>query len=223
MRNWGMVITSFYALIVVGLLVPAMALLADESPDLKDLAESYTHWALWLWVGMLVGGEALLLFLSVDTSRKRLKPRQHILVSISTAAVLFALLTFAALISLEVAVFGSRIPESLQVFRVPDSTAKIFAWWAGLWLFWAILFYLYLRDSPRLITRLVSWLLAGSVLELLIAIPCHLIVRQRNECTEPAVTSFGVVTGIAIMLLSFGPSVLLLYRKRLNAYAKPHR
>jgi len=52
----------------------------------------------------------------------------------------------------------------------------------------------------------------------LVAVPCHVIVRRRDDCSAPIATSFGIVTGIAVMLLSFGPSVLLLYKKRLDAY-----
>ncbi len=52
----------------------------------------------------------------------------------------------------------------------------------------------------------------------LIAIPCHIIVRQRDECMAPAVTGFGIATGIAVMLMAFGPSVIFLYQKRLQQY-----
>ena len=43
---------------------------------------------------------------------------------------------------------------------------------AAIWLLWGIVFYLYFRNSTQVMTRAVSWLLKGSVLELLIAVPC---------------------------------------------------
>ncbi|PYU02247.1 MAG: hypothetical protein DMG38_00900 [Acidobacteria bacterium] len=97
--------------------------------------------------------------------------------------------------------------------------ASPFLFFGIAWAFWGIVFYLFLRNSSTVVDRIVSWLLRGSVLELLVAVPCHVIVRRRHECSAPMVTSFGIVTGIAIMLLSFGPGVLFLYRKRLDTYA----
>jgi hypothetical protein len=79
-------------------------------------------------------------------------------------------------------------------------------------------FYLYLRGSSQPVNRALTWLLRGSVLELLIAVPSHVIVRRRDECCAPILTSFGIVTGIAVMLLTFGPGILLLYKKRIESY-----
>jgi len=59
-------------------------------------------------------------------------------------------------------------------------------------------------------------LLRGSILELLVAVPSHIIVRQRNECCAPIVTFWGIVTGISVMLLSFGPGVLFLFAARVR-------
>ena len=219
MRKWGIVITVFYALIVLGLLVPGAVFLVGRDFShwhdlLKGITETYQEWLVWIPIAVVLSGQALLLFLSVDASQKRLKPRAHIVVSCSVTAILLALLTSAVVLSLGYAVSSEKTMD-----KYFDTTAQLLGFWGFLWLLWGILFYLYARNSTELVTRAVSWLLKGSVLELLVVVPCHVIVRRRHDCSAPVVTSFGIATGIAIMLLSFGPSVLLLYKKRLDSYA----
>jgi len=213
MRKWGIVITTVYALIVLILVDPFVALITNNGYLFRG--NYYSEWLLWVLVAALVAGEALLLFVSVDTSRQRMKPRSHILVSCVTGAMLFALLAYGAICSLGVGVYGDKFGGGFF-----DSRARILSAWGVLWLLWGIVLYLYLRNSVAVVTRIVSWLLKGSVLELLVAIPCHVIVRRRGDCCAPAATSMGIATGIAIMLLSFGPGVLFLYKKRLDSYSR---
>ena len=91
-------------------------------------------------------------------------------------------------------------------------------WWLGLWVMWGIIFYIYHRGAPSGVDRAVSWLLKGSVLELLIVVPAHVVVRRREDCSAPLATGFGIATGIAMMLMCFGPGILSLYQKRIEAY-----
>jgi hypothetical protein len=226
MRKWGILISAFYAFILLVLIVPGVVFLAG--PDFSDhaLRDTYGDWLVWITVLIVLSAQALLLFLSVDTSHKRLKPRTHIMVSCAVVALLTALLTTAVVWSLGVALRGDKFFEFFDDFskRFLDNDKYflaylILAFWGTLWLLWAILFYFYYRNSSPVITRLISWLLKGSILELLIVVPCHVIVRRRHDCSAPAATSFGIATGLAIMLLSFGPSVLFLYKKRLDSYS----
>jgi len=217
MRKWGIVISVFYAVIVVGLLAPAglrLAMAGSDAPFFKTLGEMYTEWLVWAAIFALIGGQAILLFLSVDTSQKRLKPRTHLAVSVVAGSMLFALLSFAAISAGGAAVAGDKFIDWFW-----DTEMEVVWVFLAFWLVWGVLFYLYFRNSAAVTTRIVSWLLKGSVLELLIAVPCHVWVRRRGDCSAPMATSFGIVTGIAVMLLAFGPSVLLLYKKRLDGYS----
>lgn len=49
---------------------------------------------------------------------------------------------------------------------------------------WAVLFYCFGRagDMSAFAQRLSKWLIHGSIVELLVAVPCHIIVRHRNDC-----------------------------------------
>jgi hypothetical protein len=221
MRKWGILVSTFYALIVLVLIVPAAVFLIGDNPTLPRvigaLREASGEWLLWLPVLAVLSGQALLLFLSVDTSQKRLKPRAHILVSCAVTGVLLALLVTAAVFSV-----GSAISSDKFMDKYFDTAAEVVGFWLIVWLLWGAIFYWYARNSAEIVTRAVSWLLKGSVLELLIAVPCHVIVRRRHECSAPIVTSFGIGTGIAIMLLSFGPSVLFLIKRRLDSYPPRH-
>src|SRR4051794_32546529 len=215
MRKWGIVVTLVYAAIVVGLLSPAFLLMSGVRWwDLRhsSVQSMYSQWSYWIFPAVFIVGEATLLFLAVDASQKRFKPRTHLLVSCLTGALFTAVLLACTFWSLGVAIKGENFTDSMSKFRYSYGLL------AALWALWAGIFYFFLRNSSAVVTRIISWLLKGSVLELLVAVPCHVIVRRRNECSAPFVSGFGIATGLAIMLLSFGPGVLLLYKKRLDSY-----
>ena len=220
MRKWGIVISVFYAMIVLGLLIPAAFSMGGTAAPFsqefhEDLHDFYSMWQAWIPIVAVLAGQATLLFLSVDTSFRKLKPRAHIAVSVALSSMLVAMLAVAVFYCVDAAMRGDNFGEGYHL----DTAAGMFELWGALWVLWGIVFYLYFRNSSQVTERAVSWLLKGSVLELLIAVPCHVIVRRRHDCSAPVVTSFGIATGIAVMLLCFGPSVLFLFKKRLDAYS----
>lgn len=224
MKKWGILVTAFYAGIILFLIVPGTARLTVGDPVTKifsDLSGLYRGLGqepmFWVWLAILIGGEGIM-FLSVDVTTRRFRPRQHIFLSEVAIMLALALLSGAAFYSLLAARYADR--ENFWG-DVLENHQKRFLLLLVLWLFWGIVFYIYARGSAIPVTRLVGWLLKGSVLELLIAVPCHVIVRRRHDCSAPILTGYGIATGLAVMLMTFGPGVLFLYRKRLKQYEKP--
>ena len=224
MRRWGIVLTLFYAVIVVGLLVPGGIWIIGYvgrangfESLLQGTREVLANWLISAVIAVILISQALLLFLSVDTSQKRLKPQARIWVTCAVAGGLSGLLAWSAVFSLGVGISGDKFLDFFKTWT--ETNTGLLETWAGLWLMWGVIFYVYYRKKSEVVNLVVTWLLRGSVLELLIAVPCHVLVRKRDQCCAPLVTSFGIVTGVAIMLMSFGPSILFLYKKRLDGYA----
>jgi hypothetical protein len=225
MRKWGFLITAFYVSVILFFLLPLTGFLAEY-----DLGDSFTDswppvdgdffievWPAVIWIAVLILGQMLLLFLSVDTSFRRIQQRRHIGVSIATVALMVGMLTGVAIWSVIVAISGDEAFDNNEVAWSIGFLAAV----ALSWLCWTFVFRTYkVGDSERL-NKLIGWLIKGSILELLIVVPCHVIVRQRGDCSAPLVTGFGISTGIAVMLLAFGPSILYLYQKRLASYKAP--
>jgi hypothetical protein len=211
MGRWGVVMSVVYALVVVGVLVPGAVFQSGGSnstwswgPFLNELGSSYRSWLLWIPIVMVLAGQVLLLFLSVNTRWRRFKLQRHVATACAVACGLTALLASSAIWSVGAALRGDGVMNSFF-----DAEARTIGFVVILWLFWGVVFYVYLRNNLEAMTGIISWLLRGSILELLVVVPCHIVARRRGESCATIYTSFGIATGIAVMLLSFGPSVLL--------------
>jgi hypothetical protein len=219
-RRWGVIISGFYAAVIFGFLMPVFPVIF-ELP--LEKGEGFGWWNVYTddflvfvtWGSLLVGGQALLLFLSVDTSWRRLKPRRHIAITAAITGLLITLLAVAGILSLAMAFDEDSLSGD---WAGVGAEAWILIFWVMSWIAWGIVFYRYCRGGSMTFERAISWLLKGSVLELMIAVPAHVIVRSRGDCSAPFLTSWGIVTGLAIMLMCFGPGVLALYKKRIDAY-----
>jgi len=84
------------------------------------------------------------------------------------------------------------------------------------WIIWSVIFFRLSRTAapPDFISRQCRLLLQGSILELLIAVPTHIVARYRNYCCAGFMTFIGLTMGISVMLFSFGPAVFFLYIDR---------
>jgi hypothetical protein len=227
MKRWAVLTVLLYALALLLLTVPVILIAfggwANNSVKLMKL---YLPWGYWLWLAVLVAGQALLLLLPLNIAERRLPARRPLKVPVIVTGFFLANLCFARLFSLFCALFKEEgfsifgfltpftanqvFPSDLQVMVGVIITVLVF------WFIWAVVFHRFaIADNPdALLKRTTRWLLRGSILELLVAVPSHVIVRRRDDCCAPAGTFWGIATGISVMLLCFGPGVFFLFVER---------
>jgi hypothetical protein len=221
MKKWGIVTAALYVAALVLVTIPVLTL---AFPKASGLYLIYSAWGYWVWVGFITLCALLLIAAPVRLERAPNRSRRPLTLTIVATGLFLTLLLFGAVISIgEVLAHGNALG-----WLGSDGTAaivKLAFLTVGLWVLWAaVLYWVTRRAAPFAAARTVArTLLAGSILELLVAVPSHVIVRGRDECCAGMYTALGLVTGISVMLLSLGPGVFFLYRERMARIRQPAR
>ena len=81
----------------------------------------------------------------------------------------------------------------------------------ALWCFWSVIFCVYWRqsDSYTWAGRVIRGLIAGSVLELIVAVPVY--ATRQEECYCARGSYAGLVFAGTVLLWAFGPGILILF------------
>lgn len=236
MKRWAILTVILYALALILLTVPMVFVALGDwgaksrGMNLKEIWSLYANFGYWLWLAVLVGGQFLLLLLPINLTERRLPARRPLKTPVLITGFFLANLFFAGILSLLCAIFGDKADKKFDLSLLfngdaanqqPNGDGVAFTMVLTVLVFWLVWAFIFRRatqsDEPdALLARLKRWLLRGSILELIIAVPSHVIVRRREDCCAPLGTFWGIATGISVMLLCFGPGVFFLFVERMQ-------
>ena len=242
MKRWALVVLGLYLLILIVLTVPVILLAfapwkgsnPAEAVRLAEAVGVFAAWPYWLWVAVMILGQAVLLKVPVNLAERRPIARRSLVPPVIVAGMMMGSLAVGGIYSL------------VEVFFHDLDHVPRWAWWGGpatgiiIWCLWGAVFLRMTRRvdpaaalkasvgelpvehirlvhslSPRdLISRQCRLLLKGSILELLVAVPSHIWVRRQTYCCAGFMTFIGITFGLSVMLFSFGPAVFFLYVDR---------
>ena len=222
MKHWGLVTVALYVALAVMLAFPLHQLCFNwgKTPlGASSAVAMIGHWGFWLWIGLSALCQAALLLVPVAVSAGRPVTRRTVFVPAITSAFLLALVCVSSILTVAAGIFGDRSERLYEMLGTePEEVLlNIALYFALTWLLWGLVFSSFCKvdgDRDRFIARSTRWLLRGSILELLVAIPSHIAARQRNDCCAPIVTFWGIATGITVMLVAFGPGIYFLFVER---------
>jgi hypothetical protein len=236
MKRWALLTVGLYALILIGLAGPVACLSFADEPDQMVKVHQAVYgsaffalvnnnsdkWALllispWMWALVMGLAQAALLVVPVRVaSRKPVTTRWLIWPVLAALAMLLLMTAGMLVVALETV---EKTP-----FLRDQTTMIIIACGVGaVWAIWAFVFGFYTIRGGRqnFMTRLTRSLLAGSILELLVAVPAHVVARARGYCCAGFGTFWGIAAGISVMLFAFGPAVFVLFARRYGDLRRP--
>jgi hypothetical protein len=213
MKKWSLIVAALYGLVLVVVFIPvtAIAFVKKGELNLNLPTELLREWGFWLTIAVLVIAQFALLRLPVAEASRRPQQQRSLWSTVLAAAFAMGLLVYGA---------GLSIWE--LVSRLEESKGSDTGCWVALgiglasWAAWSIYFHRSIAGvAPAMQTRrLQRHLWTGSILELLVAIPIHIVARHRDYCCAGALTFIGLTCGISVMLFAFGPAVYFLFVER---------
>jgi hypothetical protein len=221
MKRWALLVVGLYGLILAALSLPVI-IAAFAPASLPDIAKVVASWEFYaytgIWAGVMMLTQTALLVVPVRVAAARPVKKRHVFWLILAAVVAMLLLLGAMIVAAQEHIANT---EGLP----PLAGWLGFAVIAAAWLAWSLLFGLFSprKEPPNAVTRVVRILLAGSILELLVAVPTHVIARSRNYCCAGFGTFCGLAVGLSVLLFAFGPGVFALFVRRWQAIRPPRQ
>jgi len=209
MKHWAWVVAALYAAILICLTVPAVLLAFAPTTTVKAAAQAFAWAPYWIWLALMFVSQFALLAVPVRIASLR---------PVTSGPVWRTILAGGLMAG------GLVAGAFLSVYELLTRLSGDGNWpfWSALallmitWFAWVLAFHrLSRRAEPAdLVSRQCRSLFKGSVLELLIAVPTHIVARHRDYCCAGFLTFIGLTMGASVMLFAFGPAVFVLFAER---------
>jgi hypothetical protein len=213
MKRWAVIVAILYSLMLGVLSLPVILAAWAPEKGLKDTAEIYGQWQWWLCLAVMGLAQFAMLAVPVRLASRHPMTRRPLALTILAGGLMMGLLVTGAVYSLcEFALAQNALerPNGILTNRMALGLG------VAEWCIWALIFFRLSRtaEPQDLVSRQCKWLLKGSILELLIAVPTHIVARCRDYCCAGVMTFIGLTLGMSVMLFSFGPGVFFLFVAR---------
>jgi hypothetical protein len=208
MKRWAVLVVVLYFLILISLTAPLILVGFYPTVTARGALGPFAEGVYWAALGVMLAAQAVMLLVPVDLSLGRPTPQRSVLWTILACGLMVGLLGVGVVISLDEFIRKEKAGTG--------DTALAWAAMLGLWAVWTLVFYRTSRGAAAMdvVTRQCRYLLKGSILELLVAVPTHIVARARDYCCAGLYTFIGIAFGVAVMLFSFGPGVFFLFAAR---------
>lgn len=223
MKRWAVLVAILYVLMLGVLSLPVVCACfypktgfkdaAEALSAVKDAAEMYGHWQWWLWLGVMGLAQVAMLAVPVRFASRRPMSHRPLALTVLVSGLMMGALVAGAIYSLAEFAFGEKAGDDAHFVSTNWIAIGL---GVSAWCAWALIFFRSSRKSePQdLVSRLCKSLLKGSIAELLIAVPTHIVARSRDYCCAGFMTFIGLALGLSVMLFSFGPGVFFLFVAR---------
>ncbi len=84
-----------------------------------------------------------------------------------------------------------------------------------IWAIWAWIFFIYWKQGDRYTQsgKMIRGLVAGSILEIMVAVPVHIWATRQRDCYCCRGTYTTLVLAGTVLIWAFGPGIILLYMR----------
>ena len=208
MKRWAVWVVVLYLLILVVLTLPVIFVAFYPLTAWTVVFAPFAEWMYWAGLLVFLAAQWVMLRVPVQLSLERTRAQRSVLSTILASGLMIGVLGAGAALSIIEFIRKDRADSVSPM--IPCGILLV------LWAVWTAVFYRTSRNEAAMdvVTKQCRHLLKGSILELLVAVPTHIVARARDYCCAGFYTFLGIAFGIGVMLFSFGPGVFFLFAAR---------